>query len=84
MAVLSIRNVPSEVHRALRVRAAKHGRSAEAEVREILAAALIPERRARLGDSLVALGRELELSDDDVDVLDAARDRAPATPITMP
>ncbi|MFV0372970.1 FitA-like ribbon-helix-helix domain-containing protein, partial [Microbacterium sp.] len=38
MAVLTVRNVPDEVHRALRVRAAEHGRSAEAEVREILSA----------------------------------------------
>jgi plasmid stability protein len=36
MAMLTVRNVPDEVHRALRVRAALHGRSAEAEVRDIL------------------------------------------------
>ncbi len=36
MAILTVRNVPDEVHRALRVRAAMHGRSIEAEVREIL------------------------------------------------
>ncbi|MFB9619792.1 FitA-like ribbon-helix-helix domain-containing protein [Brooklawnia cerclae] len=35
MAVLTVRNVPDEVHRALRVQAAEHGRSTEAEVREI-------------------------------------------------
>jgi plasmid stability protein len=45
MAVLTVRNVPDEVHRALRVRAAKHGRSTEAEVREILAAVVKPEKR---------------------------------------
>ena len=38
MAILTVRNVPDDVHRALRVRAAQHGRSTEAEVREILAA----------------------------------------------
>jgi plasmid stability protein len=37
MATLSIRNLPDEVHRALRLRAARHGRSMEAEAREILA-----------------------------------------------
>src|SRR6218665_87566 len=42
IAVLTVRNIPDEVHRALRVRAAEHGRSAEAEVREILSAALLP------------------------------------------
>ncbi|MDK1494618.1 plasmid stabilization protein, partial [Sinorhizobium sp. 7-81] len=30
MAILTVRNVPDEVHRALRVRAAMHGRSTEA------------------------------------------------------
>jgi len=41
MPSITVRNVPDEVHRALRVRAAKHGRSAEAEIREILANAVI-------------------------------------------
>src|SRR6218665_1065748 len=56
MAVLTVRNVPDEVHRALRVRAAEHGRSAEAEVREILSAALVPSQRLLLGDALASLG----------------------------
>lgn len=47
MAVLTVRNVPDEVHRALRVRAAEHGRSAEAEVRAILSEALVPRERLR-------------------------------------
>ena len=51
MAVLTIRSVPEDVHRALRVRAAQHGRSTEAEVREILAAAVKPENRVRVGDA---------------------------------
>jgi plasmid stability protein len=42
MAILTVRNVPDDVHRALRVRAAQHGRSTEAEVREILAAVVKP------------------------------------------
>jgi plasmid stability protein len=36
MAVLNIRNLPNEIHARLRVRAAKAGRSMEAEVRAIL------------------------------------------------
>jgi plasmid stability protein len=36
MAMLTMRNLPDEVHRALRLRAARHGRSTEAEVRAIL------------------------------------------------
>ncbi|MBI4615381.1 MAG: DNA-binding protein [Planctomycetes bacterium] len=42
MGQLTVRNVDDEVVRALRVRAAHHGRSAEAEVREILRHALLP------------------------------------------
>ncbi len=40
MPQLTVRNVPEEVARALRIRAAKHGRSAEAEHRLILAGVL--------------------------------------------
>ncbi len=39
MATLNIRNLPDEVHRRLRIRAAEHGRSMEAEARAILAGA---------------------------------------------
>lgn len=84
MAVLTVRNVPDEVHRALRARAAEHGRSAEAEVREILSNALVPARRIRLGDALASLGRDLALTDDDIAVLDAVRDRTPAEPPALP
>jgi len=84
VAVLTVRNVPDEVHRALRVRAAAHGRSAEAEVREILSAALVPTGRILLGDALASLGRDLALTDDDVAALDAVRDQTPAEPLTLP
>lgn len=36
MAQLTVRNVPDEIARALRIRAARHGRSAESEHRLIL------------------------------------------------
>jgi plasmid stability protein len=42
MAVLTARNLPDEVHRALRLRAADHGRSTEAEVGVILEEAVRP------------------------------------------
>ncbi|WP_420113860.1 FitA-like ribbon-helix-helix domain-containing protein [Pseudactinotalea sp.] len=79
-----MRNVPDEVHRALKVRAAEHGRSAEAEVREILSAALVPSQRVRLGDALVSLGRDLAFTDEDATVLETARDRTPAEPLALP
>ncbi len=43
MAVLNIRNLPDEVHARLRVRAAKAGRSMEAEARAILTEACSEE-----------------------------------------
>lgn len=81
MAILTVRNVPDEVHRALRVRAARHGRSTEAEVREILAAAVKPSSRVRVGDALAAIGRKAGLSDDDFAALERGRDKKPAKPL---
>lgn len=81
MAILTVRNVPDEVHRALRVRAAQHGRSAEAEVREILANAVKPDQRLRLGDALAALGKRVGLTNEDFTVLDQVRDESPAEPM---
>ena len=45
MPTLTIRNVDSELREQLRVRAARHGRSMEAELREILKEALGAEKR---------------------------------------
>jgi antitoxin FitA len=81
MAMLTVRNLPDDVHRALRVRAAQHGRSTEAEVREILALAVKPEARLRLGDALAALGRKVGLTNADVEALNQVRDKTPATPL---
>jgi plasmid stability protein len=47
MATLTVRNVPEKVHAALRINAAKNGRSIEAEVREILAAASLGAAKAK-------------------------------------
>ena len=80
MAILTVRNVPDEVHRALRVRAAQHGRSTEAEVREILAAAVKPSSRVRVGDALAAIGRKIGLTNEDFAVFENVRDRTPAKP----
>lgn len=81
MAILTVRNVPDEVHRALRVRAAIHGRSTEAEVREILERAVKPEQRVRIGDALAELSGRLGLTNDDFEVFDKVRDKAPAEPM---
>lgn len=76
MAVLTVRKVPDEVHRALRVRAARQGRSTEAEVREILRLAVKPDGRLKLGSILADLGREFGGVD-----LDIQRDKTPARPL---
>ena len=79
MTVLTVRNLPDEVHRALRVRAAGNGRSTEAEVRDILASAVKPENRVRMGDALAALGREIGLTNEDFSALEQARREAGVT-----
>jgi antitoxin FitA len=74
-------NVPDEVHRVLRVHAAQHGRSAEAEIRDILERAVKPAKRVRLGDALAALGRKVGLTDGDIAIIDQIRDKLPAEPM---
>jgi len=81
MPSVTVRNVPEAVHRALRVRAAQHGRSAEAEIRDILEQAVKPAQRVRLGDELAALGRKVGLTQQDVEALEQVRDTTPAEPL---
>ncbi len=65
MAIMTVRNLPDEVHRALRVRAALRGRSTEAEVRAILKETVLPEGRTALGTLLTAVGRRAGLTDEE-------------------
>jgi antitoxin FitA len=81
MAMLTIRNLSDDVHRALRLQAALHNRSTEAEVREILAAVVKPASRLRMGDALATLGRQIELTNEDVDALSKTRQSTPAQPL---
>jgi plasmid stability protein len=53
---VTIRNLPPETHRAIKARARRHGRSTEAEIREILRLAAQPSGALRFGDELAALG----------------------------
>lgn len=55
MAQLMVRNLPEELVKALKQRAAKHNRSAEQEHREILRAALRAPRRRPLADVLASM-----------------------------
>jgi plasmid stability protein len=58
MPAVTIRNLSEEVHRALKVRASRHGRSTEAEIRDILEAAVRPPQRVKLGSLLAEIGRQ--------------------------
>ena len=82
MAILTVRNVPDEVHRALRVRAALRGRSTEAEVRAILEETVLPVGRVGLGSLLTAVGRHARLTDDEAAAV-AQRDSTPASPLDL-
>ena len=55
MAQLVVRNLPEELVRALKQRAAKRNRSAEQEHREILKAALRAAQRKPLADVLASM-----------------------------
>jgi plasmid stability protein len=81
MAQVLVRNLPDEVHRALRVRAAIHNRSTEAEARSILAAAVLPQPsepggRVKLGMLLTEIGREVKLTDEEFAIFESARDKS--------
>jgi plasmid stability protein len=81
MPAVTIRKITEETHRALKVRAANHGQSTEAEMRDILEAAVRPANRVRLGTALSELSRSAGLTNADFDALEQARDRAPAAPL---
>lgn len=55
MAELLVRGVDEEIVRALKERAGAHGRSAEAEHREILAAALLRPRKRSFAEVLASM-----------------------------
>ena len=82
MPSITVRNIPDEVHRAIRIRAAMHGRSAEAEVRDILEQAAKPEGRVKLGTLLASIAREAGgLTDEELAFFENARDKTPAQPM---
>jgi plasmid stability protein len=83
VAMLTIRNLPDEVHRALRVRAARHGHSMEAEVRDILALAVSPRGRVKLGSLLAEIGRKAGLTDEEFAVFEQVRDPTPARKVSF-
>lgn len=83
MSAVTIRNLSEETHRALKVRAAQHGRSTEAEIRDILEAAVRPATRVRLGTALSQLSRSVGLTNADFEALEEIRDKTPAAPLNF-
>ena len=78
MSSITIRNLPEETHRALRIRAAKAGRSTEAEVRAILENIARPKGRIKLGSLLAEIGKQAGGFD-----LEIERDKSPAEPMSF-
>ena len=83
MPALTIRNIPEDIHRGLKALAASHGRSAEAEVRDLIASAVKPEGRMRLGQALTAIWQPIALTDEEHAVIESARDSVPAEPMSF-
>ena len=80
MAAVVIRNLPEATHRALKQRAKRHGRSTEAEIRDILVRTVKPEEGIleNLGDALLTIGRRYGGIE-----LDISRDKTPIEPIYL-
>ena len=78
MPAITVRNLSEETHRALKARAARHGRSTEAEIREILEEVVRPKERVKIGTALAALGQRFGGCD-----LDVSRDPTPGSPATF-
>lgn len=58
MPSVTVRQLSDQTHRALKLRAASHGRSTEAEIRHILESAVNSPNRIKLGSLLAQIGRE--------------------------
>ena len=81
MPAVTIRNLSEEAHRALKVRAAQHNRSTEAEMRAILEAAVRPAGRLKIGTALSEMSRKIGLNNADVEAVEQVCDTRPAQPM---
>jgi plasmid stability protein len=70
MAILNIRNLPDDVHAALRIKAAQAGLSMEAEARRILADACLEHKPAASAKKLQDLVQTLYGKQKPIDVTD--------------
>jgi plasmid stability protein len=81
MHTATIRSLSDATHRALKVRAAQHHRSTEADMRAIPGAAVRPEGRLRLRTALAAMGGKIGLTNAEVGALEQGRNTGPAEPL---
>jgi plasmid stability protein len=78
MSSLNVRNLSDATYKALRIRAAQHSRSMEAEIRAILDDAVSPRQKTGLGSMLAAIGQDFGCVE-----LDIARDKTGADPASF-
>lgn len=78
MPSVTVRQLSDETHRALKIRAARHGRSTEAEIRHILEAAVKPPERVKLGSLLARIGQETSGFE-----TDGLRDKSVSEPVSF-
>ena len=81
MKKIALHNIPDELHRALRIRAAQNGRSIEAEVLATVRETVMPEGRIKLGSLLAEIGQKIQLTDEEL--ANFERDRTPHRPLTF-
>jgi antitoxin FitA len=80
MPAMTIRNIPPETHEALHAQAKRNGRSAEAEVRLMLAAAFPAEPEVEgLGSFVMRRRAELGLQPEDFAAFEEAMEEVRAT-----
>lgn len=65
------------------MRATHNGRSTEAEIRDIIVAAVRSPERVKLGSLLPANGRDTGLSNSEVDALQTSSDKTAAEPMAV-
>lgn len=81
MATVTIRDIPDEIHHAIRIQAAQNGRSTVAEIRMILETAVKPKHSLRMGDALAEIRRRVGINDKDL--LYFEREKISAEPIKI-
>jgi len=74
MGIITIRNIPEEVHNNLRVRAKRNNRSTEAEVRAILEYAVQPQKDSSgAGAVFAALRKKIRLTEEECEIINGIR-----------